>query len=293
MSTKGDKRIKKLIFSTGAKGGVGKSTLAVLAIEALREAKESVACVEGDEHSPTLTRRYRNSPIVVADVDLAGLVDRSGAVAFADALKGLNSEWIVVNTPASGARPFESDPEILAAFRREYELRAAWSLSVNADRTVGNTEDDGILTSLDRGMLSAMTEGRVFAVKQPFQLAYRGQRCWYDDASFENWLAAGGAHTIAVEKAHPQLVELIQRDNRTIPEIMADLDRNDPVLGASLQLFWHGAKKAMADSILYGADISLSGGLKSTRGRLFGGEAISTFTVEGAEPEADEGGEAK
>jgi len=287
------KKSKKLVFSTGAKGGVGKSTLAVLAIEALRETGQSVACIEGDEHSPTLVRRYAGSDVSVAEVDLAGLVDRSGSVAFADALRALDSEWIIVNTPASGVRPFENDPEILAAFKGEYDLRAAWSLSVNADRTLADSEDDGILTSLDSGMLSAMTKGRVTAVMQPFQLAYRGQRCWHDDPRFTEWLKIGGVRVISIEKAHPQLVELIQRDSRGIPEIVADLNGSDPIVGASLQLFWHSAKEAMADSILAEARVNLSDGLKSTRGKLFGAvESAPDAQVSGG-PEIDDVGDPK
>ncbi|MHB1734372.1 MAG: division plane positioning ATPase MipZ [Ferrimicrobium acidiphilum] len=49
---------KKLIFSTGAKGGVGKSTLAILMVEALLEGEATVACLEGDERSASLGAKY-------------------------------------------------------------------------------------------------------------------------------------------------------------------------------------------------------------------------------------------
>ncbi|WP_298211616.1 division plane positioning ATPase MipZ [Ferrimicrobium sp.] len=49
---------KVLIFSTGAKGGVGKSTLAILMVEALLEGEATVACLEGDERSASLGAKY-------------------------------------------------------------------------------------------------------------------------------------------------------------------------------------------------------------------------------------------
>ena len=275
---------KTLVFSAGAKGGVGKSTMAILLIEALREAGLRVSALEGDEHSPTLVRKYAGSEISVGEVDLAGLVDRTGSVAFAGAVRRLEGEWVVVNTPASGARLFDENPEILAAFGG-YELRAVWSLSVNADRSDGEMENDGILSSLDRGLLSALDPGRVTVVKQPFQLAYRGQKCWYD--SLDGWFTSNGVKTLTVEKLHPSLVELLHRDKRSLPEIVTDLNQSDPLVGASLQLFWHNAKTEMIDSILSGVKVNLSDGLKSTKGRFFGRKEAVTVDA----PVEDETGE--
>lgn len=277
---------KVLIFSTGAKGGVGKSTMAILMIEALREAGRSVAGIEGDEHSPTLVNKYSRGGINVAQVDLAGLVDRSGLVAFNDALRELEEDWIVVNTPASGARMFDEQPETLAVFNRE--IRAAWSLSINADRSEGGFENDGLLTSINAGTLSSAADGYKIAVKQPFQLAYRGQKCWYD--GLDDTFRLAGVQTMTVEKMHPSLVEKIQRDRRSIPEIIAELNASDPLVGASLQLFWRDAKKGMGQTILSDVVLTPIVGMERTEGKLFGPGGLLT-KQSGAESDgaSDEG----
>lgn len=266
MSKEGKEAKKVMIFSTGAKGGVGKSTMAVLLIEALREAGQSVAGIEGDEHSPTLVNKYGRGSINIAQVDLAGLVDRSGLVAFSDAVRDLKEDWIVVNTPASGARIFDEQPEALAMFNRE--IRAVWSLSINADRNEGGIENDGLLTSVDVGMLSSVADGYKIAVKQPFQLAYRGQKCWYD--GLDETFRIAGVEVMTIEKMHPSLVERIQRDSRSIPEIITELNATDPLVGASLQLFWRDAKNEMHNTILSDVDLIPVVGLERTKGKLFG-----------------------
>lgn len=280
------KHNKVLIFSTGAKGGVGKSTMAILLVEALREAGAKVAGIEGDDHSPTLVNKYGNGGLHVAQVDLAGIVDRSGLVAFSDALGQLEEDWIVVNTPASGARVFDEQPEILAAFG--YEVRAAWSLSINADRTEGGFENDGLFTSIDRGALSSVAAGYRVAVKQPFQLAYRGQKCWYDGLGemFESMTV----RTMTVGKMHPLLVEKLHRDSRSIPEIITDLNATNPLVGASLHLFWRDAKEEMGRSILSDVTLTPTVGLERTTGKLFGPDGILTRAAGNTPDDSSAGG---
>ena len=134
---------KKLIFSTGAKGGVGKSTLAILMVEALLEGEATVACLEGDERSASLGAKYGSHPEVrVANVDLSSLTPDAGLAMLGKAVESLDAQYVVVNTPASGVRVFDELPLVLTSLGRE--PRATWSLAITADRIKDGADDDGL-----------------------------------------------------------------------------------------------------------------------------------------------------
>ena len=277
---------KVVIFSTGAKGGVGKSTMAILMVEALREAGVSVAGIEGDEHSPSLVRKYGGAGRVrVGEIDLAALVGAPGAVAFNSAVEAMEAEYLVVNAPASGARIFEEVPEALAA--ASWGKRAAWCLAINADRSGDGIEDDGLLQSMDRGMLAVMDPGGVTVVRPLFQASYRGQPFWFDKLG--GLAGALGVNEMGVASIHAQMLEAIHRDRRPMGELIAALNKSDPMLGATLQMFWHATKADLARTVLAGVELPLGDSVKSPRGRLFGpGGLMSQASARPASAKADE-----
>ena len=242
---------KKLIFSTGAKGGVGKSTLAILMVEALLEGEATVACLEGDERSPSLEAKYGSHPEVrVANVDLSSLTDESGIELLGKAVESLDAQYVIANTPASGVRIFDELPMVLATLGRE--PRVAWSLAINADRVTNIGDDDGLFTSMDGGMLSAVELKHLTIIRPLFQCSYRGQPFWYDIRA--DAMARMGARTMEIRKIPASTLEAIHRSPLSISEIAA---QSDPILSATLLLTWHRVKTALAATVLEGAMIAL------------------------------------
>ncbi len=257
---------RMVVFSTGAKGGVGKSTMAVLAVEALREAGKSVSVLEGDAHSPTLAHKYAGSPIAVGGADLASLAGAAGVAAFSEAAESLPGDYLVVNAPATGVRIFEEIPEALAA--SSWQTRASWCLSLSADRNGDGVADDGLFESIDRGMLSAVEFEHITVVRSLFQLSYRGQGFWFDK---ERDFARGlGVREMSVDGIHPATLERIHRDPRPMADLISEISSGDPVVGATLQMFWHAAKTSLSGTVLAAEDLVLDGAVESPRGRLFG-----------------------
>ncbi len=243
---------KTVIFSAGAKGGVGKSTMAILMIEALRETGVSVSGIEGDEHSPSLHRKY-DGTIEIADIDLAALFREEGVELFNGAVNGLPNGYVVVNTPASGCRMFDEIPGILRS--AAWETRAIWCLAIKPDRSRDGVNEDGLFESLDRGMLSGLPRGGVTVVRPLFQEAFRGQKFWYD--AYLEMANQIGLRQMTVKKLPSNIFDAVSRDRRSISELIADFSGIDPLTGANLAMIWHGIKTSLAETILFGEAIRL------------------------------------
>lgn len=241
---------KTVIFSTGAKGGVGKSTMAIVMIEALREAGVRVSGIEGDEHSPSLHRKY-DGTIDIADIDLAALFGEEGVELFNEAVNSLPDGYIVVNTPASGSRMFDEIPGILRS--AAWETRATWCLAIKPDRSCDGVNEDGLFESLERGMLSGVSNGGVTVVRPLFQEAYRGQKFWYD--SYQEMAKQIGLREMTMKKLPSKIFDAVSRDRRSIPELIADFSNIDPLTGANMALIWYGLKKSLAETVLVGEPI--------------------------------------
>lgn len=274
---------KVLIFSTGAKGGVGKSTVAILMIEALKEAGLSVAAIEGDEKSPSLARKYGNGGLHLAHIDLASVIDDAGQGDFQEVLNELGEQWVVVNTPAAGARMFDKTPKSLA--RLNYDKRAAWCLSLNAEGNGDGVEDDGIFASIDRGLLSAVGAGNVTVVRSLFQVANRRRGFWFDKAHPLTGLLE--LSTLDVANLHSLVVEAIHRDGASMSELIERYNNTDPIIGAGLEIFWHAIKASMSSTVLSGAKLKVEGAVRSGGGSLFGPGGLALPLINGTASTAD------
>ena len=242
---------KKLIFSTGAKGGVGKSTLAILMVEALLEGEATVACLEGDERSASLGAKYGSHPEVrVANVDLSSLTPDAGLAMLGKAVESLDAQYVVVNTPASGVRVFDELPLVLTSLGRE--PRATWSLAITADRIKDGADDDGLFTSIDGEMLSGIASTRVTVVRPLFQCSYRGEPFWCDDRG--DLMKRVGMRIMDIPRIPMPTLEAIHRTPLSVSEVAA---QSDPILSAALLVTWHRIKTALAATVLDGAAVNL------------------------------------
>ncbi len=272
---------KTVIFSTGAKGGVGKSTMAIVLIEALREAGLTVSGIEGDEHSPSLHRKY-DGTIAIADIDLAGMLGEEGVELFNEAVNGLADGFVVVNTPATGSRMFDELPGLLES--TGWITRATWCLAIKPDRTHDGVNEDGLFESLEHGMLSGVTKGGVTVVRPLFQEAYRGQKFWYDTYSAVGTEA--GLLEMTMKKLPSKIFDAVTRDSRSIPQLIADFSDIDPLTGANIALIWHGLKKSLAETVLTGTRIRVEAiAPKTDRIRIYGeGGIVAAILGDGTVP---------
>lgn len=255
---------KTVIFSTGAKGGVGKSTMAILMIEALREAGSNVSGIEGDEQAPSLHRKY-DGVIDIASIDLAALFGDVGVNAFSEAVNSLSDGYIIVNTPATGSRMFEELPEVLRD--ATWDIRATWCLSIKADRTRDGVEEDGLFESVQRGMLSGVGKDGITVVRPLFQ-GHRGQTFWYDN--YLDLAKLIGLKEMPMKIFSGRALDAIHRDKRPLPEVIADLSQNDPVSGASLQMMWYAMKNSMASTVLAGEPLRLDARVVPASTKIYG-----------------------
>jgi hypothetical protein len=242
----------KLIFSTGAKGGVGKSTLAILMVEALLEGEVTVACLEGDERSPSLAAKYHtHRNVQVATVDLSSLSHDAGLAMLGKAVESLDAQYVVVNTPASGVRVFDELPLVLTSLGRE--PRATWSLAITADRVKDGADDDGLFASIDGEMLSGIPSTHITVARPLFQCSYRGEPFWCDDRG--DLMKRVGMRIMDIPRIPMPTLEAIHRTPLSVSEVAT---QSDPILSATLLLTWHRIKTALATTVLDGAPVNLT-----------------------------------
>ena len=121
---------KKLILVHGDKGGVGKSTLASLIVDAALEAFGKVAVVEGDEKIDDVSSRFAGVQGVTGFmVDLARPdASEEAVIALFEELEGAGlPDLVVVNTPASASATLDRQAAVLveAAHDMGYSVRMA------------------------------------------------------------------------------------------------------------------------------------------------------------------------
>jgi len=126
-------RKKKLVLVHGDKGGVGKSTLAGLAIDFALTRYGQVAVVEGDEKIDDVSSRFAGVPGVQGFmVDLARPdASEEAVIALFDELESAGlPEVVVVNTPASASATLDRQAAVLveAAHDMGYAVAVAWML---------------------------------------------------------------------------------------------------------------------------------------------------------------------
>lgn len=138
------------------------------------------------------------------------------------AIGTLDARYLIVNTPASGVRIFDEFPMILATLGSE--PRAAWSLAITADRVTNRAEGDGLFTSMDKGMLSAVESRHVTVVRPLFQCSYRDQPFWYGYCS--DMAERLGIRTMEIPKIPASTLEAI---HRTPPAISELAERHSPI----------------------------------------------------------------
>ena len=186
---------KKLILVHGDKGGVGKSTLAGLAIDRALEKFGAVAVVEGDEKIDDVSARFDGVQGVTGFmVDLARPdASEEAVIAFFEELEGAGlPDVVVVNTPASASATLDRQAAVLveAAHDLGYTVRVAWMLGPDEASAALSGESE----------LCRLADRKVAVVNERFG---DGKRfAWSKHPARQAWASNGG-----LESALPHLTD--------------------------------------------------------------------------------------
>jgi anion-transporting ArsA/GET3 family ATPase len=186
---------KKLVLVHGDKGGVGKSTLASLAIDYAIEHFGQVAVVEGDEKIDDVSARFAGVPGVQGFmVDLARPdASEEAIIALFEELENAGlPNIVVVNTPASASATLDRQAVVLveAAHEMGYSIHVAWMLG----------PDDASAALSTESALCQLADIKVAVVNERFG---DGKRfAWTRHAARQAWKDSGG-----LESALPCLTD--------------------------------------------------------------------------------------
>jgi hypothetical protein len=180
---------KKLILVHGDKGGVGKSTLASLIIDAALEAFGKVAVVEGDEKIDDVSSRFEGVQGVTGFmVDLARPdASEEAVIALFEELEGAGlPDVVVVNTPASASATLDRQAHVLveAAHDMGYAICVAWMLG----------PDEPSATLSRESALCRLADRKVAVINERFG---DGKRfAWTKHSARQAWTESGGLESV-------------------------------------------------------------------------------------------------
>ena len=154
--------MKAIIFSHGEKGGVGKSTVASVLVDALRfGAQKRVILIEGDVRTDDVFNRYREH-VQAVKFNLADQSHYQNAVSKMLEFVEQNADRadaFVVNLPATATATIDRDVEMIAAALAgcSIDMRVVYSASSNPAgiSTVAESFERGLASHATRSILLA------------------------------------------------------------------------------------------------------------------------------------------
>ena len=162
--------MKKIIISHGDKGGVGKSIVATVLVEALVMGARPVALIEGDASQPDVGMRYighedRGITLGALPLSRAGAADAAVADLSYYLEKSAADRDVIINLPAGAGETLDTLAESLAAVADAlgFELYATYSLGK------GEAPAKGLAKSLENGLMSAIDPHRRLVLFPAFQ----------------------------------------------------------------------------------------------------------------------------
>lgn len=162
--------MKKIIISHGDKGGVGKSIVATVLVEALVMGKRPVALIEGDASQPDVGMRYighedRGISLGALPLARAGAADAAVADLSYYLEKSASDRDVIINLPAGAGETLDTLAESLAAVADAlgFDLYATYSLGK------GEAPAKGLAKSMESGLMSVINPHRRLVLFPAFQ----------------------------------------------------------------------------------------------------------------------------
>ncbi|MHB1304596.1 MAG: hypothetical protein ACYCZB_14155 [Acidiphilium sp.] len=209
--------MKPLFISTGNKGGPGKTTSAIAAVDLFLSLGRRVAVIETDSAQPDVRNRYQGTPnIVVGELDLAG--DPEGALVRLGGWiesKSTQVDGFVVNSPAGGGAILDPHAGILAEVAGELNLTfcVAWILGPTVE------DAEAVRRSMAGGLLGQESARRALGLA-----AWMGDpRAWpWSRSSVRTAAAAEGiAETSIPALTQIVMAQVIERNTTPLADLCA------------------------------------------------------------------------
>lgn len=238
--------MKRVYFSHGDKGGVGKSVVASALIDILIEDNQSVALLEGDSASTDVLPRYiRHIPFGAISLNRAG--DQGAAVdkmfEFVESLGGVDN--IVVNLPAGASETLDmvSDPIAQAFEALGFEMTVIWSLG-KSEASIKTLE-----SSCRTGMMSKAKPGNRIIVYPLFQGDPESFAWHKSEARFETSMPETNFPALRP----PVVFDQAMKANRPFSELVNDDTGQLNTFGRIVLKKWLAETRAALSLILPGA----------------------------------------
>ena len=182
--------MKRMIFVHGDKGGVGKSTFAILLADYFLHQNQKIAVIEGDKTVRDVAPRFDNVPEArVVEIDLARPdMSEDAVVALFSALENnlSDTEIAIINTPASSSATLDRQADIIAPTVKEmgYKLVVCWMVDIGEDS----------VKMADKSALCKLADQKVAV--QNARLKAVDALPWHRHPAREKWLSEGGIEII-------------------------------------------------------------------------------------------------
>lgn len=176
-----------IFFSHGDKGGVGKSVISCLAVEAATRLRIQFLVIEGDKTTSDVGRRYKREDEEILGIDLNRSGDSESAILdLGNALEQIEpSQLVVVNLPAGAGATLDRHADVIAGIAAEvgHELVVGYSLGPS------DLAAAALAGSIKSGLISVASRARIFL---PLFLAREGRFAWLSHPSRPNFIARFG-----------------------------------------------------------------------------------------------------
>lgn len=182
--------MKKMIFVHGDKGGVGKSTFAILLADYYLHQDNTIALIEGDRMVRDVAPKFENLPDArVVEIDLArpDMSEDAIVLLFSAMETHLgDTEIAIINTPASSSATLDKQADIIAPTVKEmgYELRVCWMVDIGEDSA----------RMADKSMLCKMADKKIAILNERVKPA--AALPWHRHPVREKWLSEDGKEII-------------------------------------------------------------------------------------------------
>lgn len=179
--------MKKLLFSHGDKGGVGKSMFAMLAMDYSMYQGKPAAIIEGDTRIGDVAQRFAGIDGITTlsiDLDKSGRDAENAVTSLFRHLEDADSEMVVLNAPANAHKALDSNAELIIPVAQDlgFEICTAWLVGIEeASATLANSS-----------VICEMSDRKI-AVINRHESEHDADFYWFTHPEFqEEWVKNGG-----------------------------------------------------------------------------------------------------
>lgn len=183
---------KQILIAHGDKGGVGKSTMAMLCVEALLDYGKRVVVVEGDLRVGDVGTRYAGVDgvdVIGIDLDVAGGEAENAVSTLFEHVETLDADAIVVNAPANAAKALDANADVILPVARDLGYCVCVGWMIGPDEASARLAGESLLAAGADRKAAIVNRGLAAgAAGDEFYPWLRG-----DGGYRDVWLTSGGA----------------------------------------------------------------------------------------------------